>query len=121
MMLKIAFPIAAIVASATLAFPGVAMAANEPTRVTIHGPQGDFYGKVKSDKASCIKERKVKVFKIKNSGPEKIASDISNNEGQWSVGTTGQKNGRFYARAPAVDGCKAGTSETIRLVDGEEQ
>ena len=118
---KLAYPVAALVASAALAFPGVAVAAETPTKVTIHGPQGDFYGKVKSDKASCVPERKVKVFKIKNSGPEKIAADFSNDEGQWSVGTTGQKNGRFFAKAPATPGCLAGRSETIRLIDGEEQ
>ena len=117
---KASFALIAVVAVVGLAVPAAAGEA-VATRVTIHGPEGDFYGRVKSDKASCIKNRKVKVFKIKKGGPEKIAADISNNEGRWSVGTTGYKNGRFYARAPSTDTCKAGTSETIRLIDGVEQ
>ena len=54
-----------------------------------------------------------------------IASDTSDrvgDHGEWSVGNTGEKNGRFYARAARLgDLCKAGSSKTIRLVDGVPQ
>ena len=115
------FPVIAIVASAALLFPSVASAAATPTTVTIKGPQGDFHGKVKSEKTRCVKDRKVKVFKVKASGDIKIASDTSDNDGSWSVGTTGYKNGRFYAKAQKTDNCKRGISKVIKLVDGEVQ
>ena len=121
MKAKLAFLVAAVVASAALTLTGVAMAAPAETTVTIKGPQGDFHGKVKSAKTSCVEERKVSVFKKKASGDKKIGSDTTGSDGAWSAGNTGFKNGRFYARAAKTNGCKAGTSKTIRLVDGEVQ
>jgi hypothetical protein len=119
--LKLAFPVAAVFASAALLFPSVASAALTPTDVTIRGPQGDFYGKVKSERPRCVRDRKVKVYKAKSSGDLKIATDMSNDDGEWSVGTTGYKNGRFYAKATRTDDCKAGLSKIIKLIDGEVQ
>ena len=118
---RLAYPIVAILASGVLVFPGVATAATTPTTVTIKGPQGDFYGKVKSEKARCVKDRKVQVFKVKSTGDKKIATDFSDNNGNWSVGTTGYKNGKFYAKATKTEFCKRGISKTIKLIDGEVQ
>jgi uncharacterized membrane protein len=117
---KIRTALAATLAISAIAIPGLAQAAE--TKVTIKGENGDFYGNVKSSDPDCVSERKVVVYKQLGSSPDhksdqKIASDIteptSGNKAQWSVGNTGYKKGKFYARAPKVPGCSAATSATI--------
>ncbi len=102
---------------ASMAFAG----AN--TGVTIKGPNGDFHGKVLSERAKCQFDRKVVVYKQKGkkqdpSADKKIGSDTSEkqgNKGVWSIGNSGFKKGKFYAVARKSSGCEAGRSETIKL------
>jgi hypothetical protein len=102
---------------ASLAFAGA------DTGVTIKGPDGDFHGKVLSERASCQVGRKVVVYKQKGkkqdpSADKKIGSDTSEkhgNHGDWSIGNSGFKKGKFYAVARKSSGCNAGASETIKL------
>jgi hypothetical protein len=113
----------AAVVCAALALAGTAMARAAATDVTIKGPEGDFHGKVLSEKKSCLGDRKVIVYKQsgKTQDPsvdQKIASDISEKvgtNGVWEVGNTGYKKGKFYAKAKRSSGCKAGYSPTIKL------
>jgi glycine cleavage system aminomethyltransferase T len=113
--------IAALAALAVVALgiTGVAGAAGAKTTVTIkEDAPGDFRGKVKSSKAKCVDGRKVVVFKQKGSDPEprsdeKIATDTADADGRWSVGNTGDKGGKHYAKAPRRPGCKADLSPTI--------
>jgi hypothetical protein len=88
------------------------------TKVTIKGP-GDVYGYVKSPKVKCMDDRKVTVFKQKGArgggNDVKMASDNASLNGdryQWSVGNPGIQ-GKFYARAGRIPGCKADNSKTI--------
>jgi hypothetical protein len=120
---KIRAALAAALAISVTAIPGMASAAGAETKVTIKGENGDFYGNVKSSDPDCVSERKVVVYKQLGSeqdhkSDQKIASDITeattSNKAQWSVGNTGYKDGKFYARAAKVPGCKAATSQTIR-------
>jgi hypothetical protein len=117
---KIRAALAAALAISVTAIPGLAQAAE--TKVSIKGENGDFYGKVKSSDSDCVSERKVVVYKQlgnkqDHKSDQKIASDISEptngNKSEWSVGNTGYKNGKFYARTPKVPGCSAATSKTI--------
>jgi hypothetical protein len=117
--------------SGALFFSGLAAASGPvATKVTIKGPQGDFQGKIFSQKKSCLGGRAVTVFKQKGANQDpsqdkRIASDTSSrvgDHGEWSVGNTGSKNGSFYARAAKVPTvCKAGSSPTIKLVNGQPQ
>jgi hypothetical protein len=93
------------------------------TVVTITGTQGDFEGTIVSPKLrKCASGRTVNVYRQKGAVQRPrtdnlIASDTSElrgKKGVWSVGNTGFKSGRFYARAPAKPGCKAGSSRTLR-------
>ncbi|MGZ8637513.1 MAG: hypothetical protein ACXWX2_11165, partial [Actinomycetota bacterium] len=55
---------------------------------------------------------------------DRIASDTSDqngNHGEWSVGNTGFRDGKFYAKVAKALGCKGDRSKTIELVDGEPQ
>jgi hypothetical protein len=80
------------------------------TKVTIHYNGDGFQGKVKSKRAKCVRNRKVKVFK--RSG-RKLYTDISDEQGRWDTGTSGQIHGTFYAHTGKVRGCKGGTSKSI--------
>ena len=80
-------------------------------------------GKVLSERARCTGDRKVVVYKQKGrhqepSTDKKIASDISErhgDHGDWNVGNTGYKKGKFYAKAKKSPGCAKGFSKTIKL------
>jgi hypothetical protein len=123
MIKKLSAGLVAGVVCAALAFAGTAMARGADTAVTIHGPEGDFHGKVLSERSKCQEGRKVVVYKQKGSRQKpsvdrKIASDTSErsgNVGVWSVGNTGFKQGKFYAKAAHSRGCEVGYSKTIKL------
>ena len=104
------------------AFAGVATGASKST-VSIMGDNGDYYGYVhSSDPTHCESDRKVKVFKQLGSvqdpkTDQKIGTDTAEANGpdaMWSIGNSGYKTGKFYAKAAKVPGyCKAATSPTI--------
>ena len=117
MRAKLSLPLAAVLAVGTMAFAGPATAGGGTT-VTIKGPQGDFHGKVVT-REPCRAERTVKVFKVKEGDDKNIGSDTTGTDGKWSIGNSGYKNGRFYAKVKPLGECEGARSETIRLVDGE--
>ena len=118
---KLRTGLAALAATAVAMTGGAGIAsAADATKVTIKNPnsQGDFYGKVKSANPDCVDGRKVTVFKQLGATPnrsvdQKIATDNADAAGNWSVGNTGQKSGKFYAKAAKTPECKAATSATI--------
>jgi hypothetical protein len=115
-----AVAIALLTCAAVLA-PGAADAKKRKrTTVTIEVNGGDFSGRVKHRKQLCEVEREVIVFLQAGDAPDpntdtQIASDTTNEDGQWNTGNTGANDGRYYAHAPATPGCKAGTSKTVRV------
>ncbi|UJA20521.1 hypothetical protein HJD18_10080 [Thermoleophilia bacterium SCSIO 60948] len=112
----------AMIGALVVAAPATARAPAE-TQVTIKGENGDFQGKVKSSREpKCTEERTIKVMRVRNGPDEKIATDNASKEGnayKWSTGNTGEKKGRFYAKAPKTSGCAAGKSKTIRVTPVE--
>jgi hypothetical protein len=122
-MKRLALLVATMIAAAILIIPGQASATAAATKVTIEGPNGDFHGEIHSVKLKCLGNRTVRVFKQAGSvqAPKTdkvIGSDTSErngDHGEWSVGNTGYKKGKFYARASKTPICKAGSSPTIKL------
>jgi hypothetical protein len=118
---RIGIGIATLAVSLT-ALTGAAGAASKST-VSITGDNGDYYGYVhSSDARHCENNRKVTVFKQlgatqDRSVDQKIGSDTAEPNGpdaMWSIGNSGFKTGKFYAKAAKVPGfCKAATSPTI--------
>jgi hypothetical protein len=110
--------IAAFTCAAVLA-PGTADARRRKrSKVTIVVNGGDFSGRVVSRKAICVAEREVIVFQQQGAEPDPttdtdIASDTSDDDGDWNTGNTGANDGRYYAHAPATPECKALTSKTV--------
>ena len=112
----------ATAAVAVTAFAGAADASSQST-VSILGTNGDYYGYVhSSDATHCENNRKVVVYKQLGSvqspkTDQKIGTDIAEPNGpdaMWSIGNSGFKTGKFYAKATKVPGfCKATTSATI--------
>ncbi len=112
----------ATVAVAAAAFTGAAGAATKST-VSIMGTNGDYYGYVSSSNAAnCENDRKVVVYKQLGATQspktdQKIGSDIAQPNGpdaMWSIGNSGYKTGKFYAKAAKVPGdCKVAFSPTI--------
>ena len=118
---RIATAVAALAVSAA-ALTGTAGAAATDT-VSITGNNGDYYGYVhSSDPTHCENNRKVVVYKQLGTvqspkTDQKIGTDIAEPNGpdaMWSIGNSGYKTGKFYAKATRVPGfCKAVTSPTI--------
>jgi len=93
------------------------------TEVTIEGTGGDYFGYVKSsDGTNCESDRKVSVFKMLGSSPNrsvdlKIGSDTASPNGpdaMWSIGNSGYKKGKFYARVGKTAYCSGDTSPVIK-------
>ena len=109
-----------------IAMTGAAEAAPKD-KLTIKGPNGDFQGTIKAKKTKCMKNRTVHVFMKTDQGDQEIGSDTSElnsdkSRGLWSIGNSGYKNGKFYARADSKGGCSSLKSKTITVVtpDAEE-
>jgi hypothetical protein len=103
-----------------IAMTGAAEAAPKD-KLTIKGPNGDFQGTIKAKKTRCMKNRTVHVFIDTDQGPQEIGSDTSelngdHSRGQWSIGNSGYKNGKFYATADAKGSCSPLKSKTITVV-----
>ena len=120
---KLSVALIAAVTAGALVMASMALARGADTGVTIKGDEGDFHGKVLSERSKCEVDRTVVVFKQKGakqdpSVDKKIASDVSERKGDhgtWEVGNTGYKKGKFYAKAKPSTGCEKGYSETIKL------
>jgi hypothetical protein len=109
-----------------IAMTGAAEAAPKD-KLTIKGPNGDFQGTIKAKKTKCMKNRTVHVFMKTDQGDQEIGSDTSElnsdkSRGLWSIGNSGYKNGKFYARADSKGSCSSLKSKTITVVtpDAEE-
>lgn len=93
------------------------------SKVTIKGDNGDFHGKVFSERRKCLGHRTVVVYKQlhdvqKPSDDKKIGSDTTErhaDHGDWSIGNSGFKKGDFYAHVKKTDACKGDFSKTISL------
>ena len=104
----------------TGAFTATAQAAT-PTEVTIQGQNGEYYGAVKSSDSDCESNRKVNVYKMLGASPspstdQKIGSDIAQPngpDGQWNIGNSGYKKGKFYAKVTKTTDCRADLSPVI--------
>lgn len=113
----------AVLAIAAVVMPSAASAkkgANK-TKVTIVANGGDFSGTIshKKNPLVCANEREVIVYHLLGSKPnpsvdDEVGSDTASN-GEWNTGNNGANNGTYYAHAPAIPGCKAGTSKTVKV------
>ena len=88
-------------------------------------PDGEtrYGGKIFSDRRKCLLDRKVVVYRKRSGKDEKIGKGEANEDKPnmfgWSVFSPGQaKSGKYYAKAPAVDGCNADKSNTYDYVLG---
>ena len=106
--------IGVVVAIVAFGFLG-AIASAGNTEITIKEQGGDFSGKVKSNNGYCIENRTVKLMKKKPGKDQKIVTDTSGLNGEWSAGNTGENNGKFYALVKALASCDKAKSKTIEL------
>lgn len=101
-----------------LAGPAGTAAAPAKNTVTINAVGIEMYGKVKSKRAACKKQRMVRVYKQigKRGGGDDafFASDVTDNKGRWNTGNTGSE-GKFYAKIRKTNKCKKATSKTIKI------
>jgi hypothetical protein len=94
------------------AVAGVPVASADTPTLTIKYNGDGFEGRLKSDKASCLKNRTVKVFKKGASG---TLMDTTDSQGRWNTGNSGQAKGKFYATIAAKTGCAPAMSQTITV------
>jgi hypothetical protein len=72
---------------------------------------GKFSGKINSSKGSCVKDRKIVLYRKKDGDRKKIGSDSTNGEGKFAIGTGGgaPKNGKYFAQAKETGAGHGGT------------
>jgi hypothetical protein len=124
MRIKAFMAVAAVAISGAVATTTEASAAQlTPTEVTIQAESGgDFFGYVHSSNSNCEANRKVTLFKMVGSSPDrsvdqKIGSDTSEPNGpdsMWSTGNTGQRKGKFYARVAKTSFCGADICPVVK-------
>lgn len=114
--------IAAVTLSGAVATSPAAAAGLTPTEVTIETQNGDFSGEVNSSDPACAEGRKVTLFKLVGSSPDrsvdqKIGSDTASLNGssyEWSTGNTGLRKGKFYARSGKTGLCAGDVSPVVK-------
>ena len=81
------------------------------TEVILRNTAPAFHGKVKADNENCVEDRKVKMFKKKNSGGGRklLGTDHASNSGKWKVPFDKLTSGAYFAIAPKVEEGTAGT------------
>lgn len=123
--LKALLAVAAIILTGALATEQASAATLAPTEVTIQAQSGgDFFGYVRSSDDSCESNRKVTLFKMAGSYPDKhadqkVASDIAQPngpDGMWATGNTGLRKGKFYARVGKTSLCAADISPVVKAL-----
>ncbi|TYL45188.1 hypothetical protein FXB39_19570 [Nocardioides sp. BGMRC 2183] len=97
-----------------LAAPAVAAAPAKST-VTIKATGVELSGKVKSKRRVCVVNRTVLVYKVLNDGNHLFSSDVTDEQGRWNTGNTGQE-GTFFAKVKKTTKCKADKSPRVRAV-----
>jgi len=113
----------ALIVCGGLGLTAVAVAGHAAdTKVTIRysntgqpgGPDDSFHGKLKSDKAKCVRHRKVNVYRL-GGGREYhvVYSDTTNRRGRWRTDNALDLFGKFYAATRRIAGCKGAQSEKI--------
>lgn len=96
---------------------GIAEAAQTNTKLTIDADNGTFEGSLSSKKAKCEEGRKVTLSRKSGQTFKKIGSDVSNNDGDWTVDS--EKTGKFRATVKANRNCKAATSKEINVTSSD--
>ncbi len=99
---------------AVVSIPSLAtQVVRHPSRVTISEKAPAFHGRVKSNAHPCVQQRKVKLFRAKRHGPDKLLGrDHTNNHGRWQVDVNPLKSGAYYAK---VSRRSDGTAGTIHI------
>ena len=122
---RVAILAVAIIGLFLLQSPGVqAHTFTASSRIGIRFEDGKFRGRVRSERPRCIKNRDVKVFKVREDRPDRlIGEDKTNDEGRYVIPKPAGVEGRFYARVTRrttghyqdqVHRCRAATSRIIR-------
>jgi hypothetical protein len=95
-----------------LLLPAASAGAATSTKLVLSLKLPAFNGKVQSSKASCTKNRTVKLFK-EQAGPDKLlGTDKSNKKGKWLIPAK-LKSGNYYAKAPKRGSCGAAKSNVL--------
>ena len=124
MKIKMLIAVLAVSISGALATTQAEASGLTPTTVTIEAESGgDFFGTVQSsDEDNCANGRKVTLFRLLGSSPDrsvdqKIGMDTAQANGDgymWSTGNTGQRHGKFYARVGKTPYCAGDVSEVVK-------
>lgn len=80
-----------------------------------------FSGNIASDRQKCEKDRKVVVFKESKGKDKKIGSGNSYEREDapgkygWTILSSENSTSKFYAKAPATNGCKAAKTKSFKI------
>lgn len=75
------------------------------------GESEKFEGKIDSSKGSCVKDRKIVLYRKKNGDKNKVGSDKTDGKGKFSIGVGNgpPKNGKYFAQAKDANSGNGGT------------
>jgi hypothetical protein len=76
-----------------------------------------FSGRVQSQKAACVKDRKVKVFEQAESGDVLVGTDLTDDSGAWKVPVDSAEPGTYYAKAKKKELSATSICKKARSVD----
>ncbi|UJA19724.1 hypothetical protein HJD18_05505 [Thermoleophilia bacterium SCSIO 60948] len=113
--------LAALTAAAIAVAPADAgTAAGGKLTIQVNEAGSKIGGKMTSNKASCERNRRVKLFFGEMGAFRPVAMDQTNEDGRWSIGGPDGSipSGRYYAKATRKDGCKVVKSERISYEGG---
>ena len=109
----------ALIAAATVSLVScaAALAGGQPgqtveidSQVKLRNSSPAFHGKVVSENANCVEQRKVKMFKLKRNGGKKLlGKGRADNAGKWTIPFDKLGSGAYMAVATRVEEGTAGT------------
>jgi hypothetical protein len=106
-----------LAAAVMLAFPALgAGAGKKSTTIVIGFKLPAWHGKVTSPSKSCVGNRKVKLYRVKNGKTVMLGRDRSNSNGGWAVliGSNIPK-GSYYATVAKNAKCKGDKSAVLQV------
>ena len=74
-----------------------------------------FHGNLTSKRNSCLKSRKVKLYRSLNGSTTQLGQDTSNAKGKWSIPVKPLTSGAYFAKVVAKGNCKSGKSQVFSI------
>ncbi len=111
-------PVLALALCAAALLPAAAAVGAKPhkTQVIVSLKFPAFHGSLKSGDDSCLRGRRVKMFRKRGGKTVKLGADTSAAKGKWAI-PVGKKltSGEYFATVAPKGDCRGGRSKTLTI------